>query len=278
MTKPNTTKVVSNMGLDLNSGNPAVANRGEGSNVLDFAVPQEMNEIVDTGNPHINALFAGDGIVPGSVVMFTGSPGTGKTTLTLQLADSCTGMGHLVVLTGLEENLYQTRRTCTRLGLKNGFIPDYTSDVDELIARYETLAAMKENKGKRIIAIIDSLPCLTIAHKGKGRPMTGDKMVEEALKRLVAWAKRTWSVVIVINHVTKGGKFAGKNLIKHMVDCHLSAVWDKDRKSDTYKQRILEQEKNRFGVAGIYMPFKLGPKGLVFEGADGYEDLPDPTK
>lgn len=94
------------MGLDLNSGNPAVANRGEGSNVLDFAVPQEMNEIVDTGNPHINALFAGDGIVPGSVVMFTGSPGTGKTTLTLQLADSCTGMGHLVVLTGLEENLY----------------------------------------------------------------------------------------------------------------------------------------------------------------------------
>lgn len=55
MTKPNTTKVVSNMGLDLNSGNPAVANRGEGSNVLDFAVPQEMNEIVDTGNPHINA-------------------------------------------------------------------------------------------------------------------------------------------------------------------------------------------------------------------------------
>ena len=259
-------------GLDL--GNPEVSNQ---SNVLDIEVPDQMNEVISTGMPHVDALFAGDGMVPGTVTMFTGLPGTGKTTFAIQLADSCTKEGHLAVYTGLEESLYQTRRTVSRLGCKHGFVPDYTADVQTLLARVDSISALKENKGKKVVLVVDSLPCLTVksgasTKRPRGRPLSGEKMVEEALKHIVAWAKRTWSCVLVLNHTTKGGKFAGKNLLKHLVDAHLHASWDRNRKSDTHGERIMEMEKNRFGTAGLFYPFKLRANGLVFEGETGYDD------
>ena len=70
--------------------------------------------------------------------------------------------------------------------------------------------------------------------------------------------------MIVIGQVTKGGIFAGKNKLKHLIDCHLHLSIDTDKKSDTYGKRVAEMQKNRFGPSGLYYPFQLGEKGVRF--------------
>src|SRR6201988_4536105 len=59
----------------------------------------------------------GGGIVPGSLVLFAGDPGIGKSTLMLQLALQAKGMKILYV--SGEESEQQIRRRAERVGIQN---------------------------------------------------------------------------------------------------------------------------------------------------------------
>ncbi len=56
----------------------------------------------------------------------------------------------------------------------------------------------------------------------------------------------------------------GKQEVKHAVDCHLHLAMDTDKKSDTYKQRVAEMQKNRFGTSGLFFPYEINSKGIQF--------------
>jgi len=243
----------------IDFGNPEV---NENTNILDVQVPVEMQHNVSTGNPYIDALCSGDGMTPSTVMLLTGLPGAGKSTLQLQLADSITGCGHVALVNTCEESLYQVRKTVKRLNLKNGFIPSYHSEVHKLIEHADKVRCA--NKGKQMFLFVDSLQTLECSTE-VGRPLSEQSAAVHATLELAAWAKKYYTIVILIGQVTKDGSFEGKQKIKHALDVHLHLGIDTDRKSETYGKRIAEVTKNRFGPAGLYMEFEIHSNGLVFQ-------------
>lgn len=264
--------------MDLGIGQPTVT---DSTNILDIEIPKEMEHAIPTGHPHIDRLYAGDGVIAGTVSLVTGDPGAGKSTLMADLADRLTGRGIKAVYVSGEESLYQVRRVVKRLGLKNGFIPAYDTEAQSIIEQVERLKAAEAHKPARkrakIMVIVDSLQCLRFRREEgqRGRPMSDEKQALQALELLTAYAKNNWLPLFIIGHVNKKGEFAGKQTIKHIVDCHLHLSVDVD--PDTgMEERILEMKKNRFGPTGVYYAAEMTAKGLVFQAsADSFADEED---
>ena len=244
----------------LNIGNPEVS---ETTNILDIAIPAQMEKNISTGIKHFDVLCAGDGITPSSVILLTGLPGSGKTTLQLQLADSITRTGNVALVNTCEESLYQIRKTAKRMDIKHGFIPSYKHEVHEITEHADKIRLA--NPDKQMFLFVDSLQTIEFDNKKGGRPLAQQNAAVEAAWELAAWAKSNYSIVFLIGQVTKDGVFAGKQEIKHAIDLHIHLGIDTDRRSETYGERVAEVQKNRTGIAGIYMDFKIEQQGLLFD-------------
>jgi len=234
-------------------------------------VPEKLRTSYDTGWAHMNVLHTGTGIRPSTVEMITGLPGSGKTTACLQLADFLVAQGHYVQYNSCEESAEQIKMTLERLELKNLLDPANSEraihsnlcEVGEILAESDKiLAKVPEDKG--LFLFVDSLQTIEKAHEGRGRPAGQQNQSCEAMWDIAEWCKAKYTVAFIIGQVTKDGTFAGKQEIKHCVDCHLHLGIDTDKKSDTYNQRIAEQLKNRFGISNLYFSYELTTKGLVF--------------
>ena len=188
---------------------------------------------------------------------------THNTTLMLQLADSLTGQGHLVLYNTGEESLYQIRRVTKRLGLTNGFIVGSDENVDDVVSHVKKLQSIVTGNQK-VFLFQDSLQTLHVkSEPGKrGRPLTGSRAQLESLKRLTEWAKTTYGVVFVVGQVNKKGDFAGKNEIKHVIDCHMHLGYE--LKDNGEEIPCMEMTKNRFGISGLYYNFNLSETGIQF--------------
>ena len=239
------------------------------TNILDITVPKEMEHNVRTGHQYIDFLFAGDGITPSTAGLVTGEAGAGKTTLMLQLAECITRQGHIALYNTGEESLFQVRRTVKRLGVEKGFIVAQHTYVEDVLAHAEYLRTKVAKRGQHVFLIHDSLQTLerkVEKKRGRGRPPSESTQQIECLQDMTNWAKKTYQIVLVIGHVTKDGKFAGKNKLKHMVDCHLHLGYEKQE--DGRKQPMAEMTKNRFGPSGISFYFNLTETGLDFSERD----------
>ena len=96
-------------------------------------------------------------------------------------------------------------------------------------------------------------------HFKSGRITTAT--AERSLGLLTSYAKEHAVNVIVIGQVTKDGKMAGSNKLKHMVDSHIHlSVENKDE--DLRGCRVLETQKNRFGGAGHVIFLRLRKTGF----------------
>jgi predicted ATP-dependent serine protease len=177
---------------------------------------------------YVDALCAGDGITPSSVILLTGTGGCGKTTFELQLADAIMATGNLALVNTNEESLYQVRKTVRRLGLKNGFIPAYKKEIHQVIENADKVR--ERYPDKKLFLFIDSLQTLELDSGGVGRPMTKMNAGVECTYALTNWAKKNYTVVFLLGQVGKDGTFLGKNEIKHIVDMHISLCIDTDRK------------------------------------------------
>lgn len=248
--------------MDLSIGQPKVK---FDSNILDVVVPKELEKSVKTGVKHIDTLFAGDGILPSTSALITGLPGAGKTTLMLQLADELTAQGHIALYNTGEESLYQVRRVVKRLDLKNGFTPGYDRSVQSICNHADALQA--KNKNKKVFLICDSLQTLEVDREEGKRGRNPSKQNEQiaAVEYLTRWAKDTFNVSLLIGQVNKNGEFAGRQEVKHIIDCHLHLNVDTQRGTDTYGERIAEMTKNRFGCAGVYYPYEITATGVRFD-------------
>jgi len=245
----------------LNIGQPVITIK---TNILDIEVPKQLEVNVPTGIPHIDALFAGDGIMPSTASILTGIPGAGKTTLALQMADACTGMGHIAIYNSGEESLYQLRKVVRRLDLKHGFIPSYEQSVQGIVAMARQV--QKQNKGKQVFLFVDSLQCVEMEReKGKRGRASGaaNKEVQTTIA-FTQWCKETYGILILIGMVTKDGTFAGKQAIRHVVDAHLHLSVDTEKKSETYGMRTACMEKNRTGQAAMIYGYDISSAGVRF--------------
>lgn len=233
----------------------------QGTSLADIQVPDALRNRKKTGIEFFDDALGGEGFVPSSVMMLTGTPGAGKTTMLLQLADSITKAGHICLYNTGEESLYQVKMVAERLGLSNGFVVGQDTLVTDVIKHADHLR--KANPGRQVFILQDSLQTLDDGKWANGaNSMTAVRCVEI----LTDWAKANYGVVIFIGQVTKSGDFAGKQTILHAIDVRGRLYIDEDKRSETYGERIWEITKNRFGCSGKSYVLGMSKKGLYEKG------------
>ena len=227
-----------------------------GTNLLDIDVPEALERSVATKLRWWDDAMGGDGMTPSCSMLFTGTPGAGKTTLMMQLADSITGAGHVCLYNSHEESVIQLRKTARRLQLKNGFVVGNDRLVPDIIthakALQKSVAKSRTRRGapKQVFLIIDSLQAVDDGMYKNGH--TNMNTSVRVTEMVTNWCKEEnhggYGIGIIIGQVNKAGEFSGKNTIKHAVDAHAHLSVDKDTKSVTWGQRMLDVPKNRFGA------------------------------
>lgn len=192
------------------------------------------------------------GIVPGSVILLSGDPGVGKSTILLQTALNLSKNQKVLYVTG-EESEAQVTMRAQRLLNKGKNLSDLnlfilaTSQIDAAISHAE-----RENYQ---LVIIDSIQTM----EGESVPGYAGSIpqVRHATGRLVTFAKTTGTPVMIIGHVTKEGMVAGPQMLSHMVDTVLYLEGEK-----MTGVRILRAFKNRFGDTSEVGIFTMQEYGL----------------
>jgi DNA repair protein RadA/Sms len=216
-----------------------------GTSLQDIVVPEGLRNKLASGVDYIDSALGGEGFTPSAVTLFTGEAGAGKTTAMLTLADGLARRGATVVYNSGEESLYQLKMTAERLLLQGRFVAGNEVHVPTLLANCEKLR--KANADKPFFLVVDSLQCMDDGHYADGA--INSKSAERSLQLITEWANEHYTNPIAIGQVTKGGKFAGANTLRHMVDTYIHMSIER-KDPDLAGCRIMETEKNRYGGAG----------------------------
>ena len=198
----------------------------------------------------------GGGIVPGSIVLISGDPGIGKSTLTLQVAMQVAENDKVLYVSG-EESERQIKMRADRLAAKNAqnepLLPEKL-----LLVTETNLGTIFNHIGdtKPALVIIDSIQTMTLPEM---ESLAGSvSQVRECAARLRELAKSTGITVFVIGHVTKEGTIAGPRVLEHIVD---TVLYLEGEQFQSY--RLLRSVKNRFGATSEVGVFEMQEKGMV---------------
>lgn len=215
--------------------------------LLDFdSVTTETSKRYDSGIPELDRVLGG-GVVPGSLVLFGGDPGIGKSTLLLQLCQSITCPTPLLYVCG-EESAEQIKLRGERLGLtRKGLklLPE---------TRFEAIANVLI-KLKPKLCIIDSIQ--TVYSEELSAAPGSVSQVRDCTAGFLRLAKHLGTTILLIGHVTKEGTLAGPRILEHMVDTVLTF----EGESQT-QLRIIRASKNRFGTTNEIGVFEMTASGL----------------
>lgn len=188
----------------------------------------------------------GGGIVPGSVILFAGEPGIGKSTLMMQLALSLHNV-KVMYVSGEESDL-QIKMRADRLSYSNPQCFIFTETDLSLI--FQALDKIQPQ-----LLIVDSVQ--TLESPLLDSPQGSVSQIKETVSQLIKYAKTTGVPVFIIGHVTKEGSIAGPKILEHMVDVVLQFEGDMH-----YAYRIVRGVKNRFGSANELGIYEMGQGGL----------------
>lgn len=189
----------------------------------------------------------GGGIVLGSIVLISGDPGIGKSTLLTQLAISQGIDPNPGLYVAGEESARQIKLRAERIKPKANFPVLEETDVDVIIA------TIKELKPK--LAIIDSIQTLETTDLNAAAGSISQ--VRESAHRLQHLAKSTHIPIFLVGHITKEGTIAGPKALEHLVDVVLTLEGD-----PLSNFRILRTTKNRFGATDEVGIFEMEESGL----------------
>jgi len=228
-----------------------------GLNIKDVEVPKALRTKIRTGLDYFDAAMGGKGFTPSVVTLFTGTPGAGKTTMMLTLADSLTANGAAVVFNTGEESLFQVKMVTERLHLRHGFMAGSETHVPTLLEQCDAIRA--RNPKKPFFIIVDSLQTMDDGKYSDGH--INSRSAERALAMITNYCKEHNGCALVIGQVNKGGQMAGSNKLKHMVDAHIHLSVE-ERDAELAGCRVLETQKNRFGGAGHAFFLRLNASGF----------------
>ncbi len=205
------------------------------------------------------ARVLGGGIVPGSVVLISGDPGIGKSTLLLQVATIMADTLGIVLYASGEESARQIKMRAVRLeqsreadnkqpNLSENLLLLNETNVEAILSHAETL-------NPRIL-IVDSIQTM---YTGDIASAAGSvSQVRECAMRLTNTAKASGMAVFLIGHVTKEGTIAGPRVLEHIVDTVLYLEGDRYQ-----SYRLLRGVKNRFGATSEVGVFEMRGSGMI---------------
>lgn len=200
---------------------------------------------VSTGHKEVDRILGG-GMVPGSLLLFGGEPGVGKSTLALQLAMKM-DQKKILYVSG-EESGEQIKLRSERLSDSNDQCYIYSeTSLENILSQSEQI--------KPDLMIIDSIQ--TISTAAVESSAGSISQVRESAALLLKYAKQTGTPVLLIGHITKDGTLAGPKILEHIVDVVLQFEGD-----NKYIYRILRAIKNRFGSTNEIGIFEMLSSGL----------------
>ena len=206
-------------------------------------------ERIPTGIGELDRVLGG-GLVKGSLVLISGEPGIGKSTLIIQAASHIARTYGKVLYVSGEESEEQIKmradRVCPDLG-------------DDLFVMSETNMENVEtaiDDMKPGFLIIDSIQTM-YTDELESAPGSVSQ-VRACGNILMKYGKTRNMPVFIVAHVTKSGDLAGPKIVEHLVDCVLNFTGERD-----HDIRILRAFKNRFGTTSEIGAFQMAEDGLL---------------
>lgn len=199
-----------------------------------------------TGMSELDRVLGG-GIVKGSLVLLSGDPGIGKSTILLQICKELGKKLKILYVSG-EESYSQIKLRADRLKVANENL--YILCETDIEAICEHIRSASPD-----LVIIDSIQTmnLTLLNSSPGCVT----QVRECSNMLMRTAKSLSIPIIMVGHVNKDGNIAGPKVLEHIVDAVLYFEGERN-----LSFRILRAVKNRFGSTNEIGVFEMFDTGL----------------
>lgn len=200
----------------------------------------------DTGTAELNRVLGG-GLVKGSLVLLSGDPGIGKSTLLLQTTQALGKEKKILYVSG-EESPHQLKLRAGRLKVTSDNLYILCQTDAEAIGEYIRTQLPE-------VVIIDSIQTMSINSLNS---LPGSiAQVRECANLFMRLSKSLNIPIIIVGHVNKDGNIAGPKVLEHIVDCVLYFEGEKQ-----LSYRILRAVKNRFGSTNEIGVFEMKDSGL----------------
>ncbi len=221
------------------------SNEAELISDIDMSAHEEVR--MNTGISEFDRALGG-GIVKGSVVLISGEPGIGKSTILLQICKSIKTDKKILYVSG-EESPTQIKLRANRLEVSgdNVYLLCETS-VDAILAYIDKI--------NPDLLIIDSIQT-TYSSAVESIPGSITQVKQCALT-LIRKTKESGFATVIVGHVNKDGGIAGPKVLEHMVDVVLSFEGER-----TQFYRLIRASKNRYGSTNEIGVFEMGDRGLI---------------
>lgn len=219
-------------------------------------VEDQKLQRIETGFEELD-LTLGGGLVQKQVLLLSGDPGVGKSTLVLQTLVNLQEQGQKTLYVSGEESVEQVAGRAKRLFSEQDYSQvqfSGTAGVQSLLAKVEEIEAQ--------VVVVDSVQ--TVYDEDVNSLPGSLSQVKAATSALVQAAKHQGFILILIGHINKSGSIAGPKALEHLVDTVLQ--FEGDLEND---YRLLRVLKNRFGPTGEV--------GLLLMTEEGLEDISGDT-
>ena len=214
---------------------------------------QKINQITCDGEVRyktgLNELdrVLGGGIVKGSLVLLSGDPGIGKSTILLQICQYL-GLSLNILYVSGEESAHQIKLRAERLGVDTDNLSVFCETDVQIVSEYI-------RSEKPDLVIIDSIQTMNLTELSSS--LGSVAQVRECTNCLMQTAKSLNIPTIVVGHVNKDGNIAGPKVLEHIVD---AVLYFEGERHLSY--RILRAVKNRYGSTNEIGVFEMKDNGL----------------
>jgi len=204
---------------------------------------------LSTGFKELDRVLGG-GLIEGEVVLVSGEPGVGKSTLLLQVALNLSVKKKILYVCG-EESPSQLISRLDRLSVDGGKPENIFVTNDVIVENIYNLVSEE----KFDLVIVDSIQSVTsVTSKGYPGSISQVRASGSLLTRL---SKATGIPCVIVGQINKVGDIAGPMILEHIVDCVLYIEG-----GEFNQYRIIRGMKNRFGSTNEIGVFEMTSAGL----------------